>query len=252
MSEIRYGLKIWSTNAALMPQAYDAVRNKEFSYVELTPIPGTAVDPFISYDVPYVIHATTERNGVNIGDRKKKALNKKAIDECIVWADKLNAQNIILHPGYGSFQDAKEFLKSLSDSRILLENMPVKGLNAERMIGHSPGQLTELSSGKTGYCLDYGHAIKAAASLKMPPDELIEQLLSLRPKMFHISDGFLSRETDEHLSIGEGEYEFQTLISAVKRSSSRQVTLETPRKNLSSIAEDRENLKKLWSIEKRC
>lgn len=249
MSEIRYGLKLWSTNAALMPMAQESVRNKEFSYVELTPIPGTDVDPFISYDLPYIIHATTERDGMNIGDRKKKALNEKTILECISWANELKAPHIIMHPGYGSFEDAKDFLKSIADKRFLLENMPMKGLNGESMMGFSPEQLTGLSN-TTGYCLDFGHAIKAAASMKRPLEDLIEGLLSLNPKMFHVSDGFLSKETDEHLNIGDGEYNFKYITSCIKRSASTKATLETPRKKRSSIEEDKKNLKKIRAIEK--
>ena len=62
--------------------------------------------------------------------------------------------------------------------------------------------------------------------------------------MFHISDGNLNNEKDEHLNIGGGEYDFAFLATCVKKSDSKYVTLETPR-NLNSFDNDINNLKKL-------
>jgi len=41
---------------------------------------------------------------------------------------------LILHPGFGSANDTIEFLNSINDKRILMENMPKVGLNNEEMI----------------------------------------------------------------------------------------------------------------------
>ena len=68
--------------------------------------------------------------------------------------------------------------------------------------------------------------------------------MALDPKMFHISDGALDDEKDEHLNIGDGEYDLGYMLRCVDESDSRFVTLETPREDQTSLEEDVINIKK--------
>ena len=244
MTKIKFGLKLWSNQKDLLKAAIDLIENKVFDYIELSVVPNTDIDPF-KYDLLYVIHAPHEKFGVNIGDPEKKGYNSNMINESIDWADKLNARNIILHSGYGSMNAAKRVLEEVDDKRILIENMPKVGLNDEKMIGDTPEQIKKLIDNKFGLCLDLNHAIKAAVSLGRPYKEFIEEFLKLKPKMFHISDGRLNKEKDEHLSIGEGDYDFELLIGCVKKNEFKYVTLETPRTNSNSFSDDLKNLERL-------
>ncbi len=214
---MKFGLKLWSTNSNLLNKAGELIENDNFQYIELTPIPNTEITPFLNYDLPYIIHITTERHGLNIADRAAKQFNLKIIGHCINWADKLNAKYLILHPGFGLIDNAMDFLGYINDKRILIENMPKIGLNRESMIGYTPEQIKELIVNKFGLCLDLNHAIKAAVSLKISYKEFIEEFLKLNPKMLHISDGKLNNEKDEHLNIGEGDYNFEFLMNCIKR-----------------------------------
>ena len=244
MTKIKFGLKLWSNQKDLLKAAIDLIENKVFDYIELSVVPNTNIDPF-KYDFLYVIHTPHEKFGVNIGDPEKKEYNWNMINESIDWADKLNARNIILHAGYGSMNAAKRLLEEVDDNRVLIENMPKVGLNDEKMIGYTPEQIKKLLGKRFGLCLDLNHAIKAAVSLKKPYKEFIKEFLKLKPKMFHISDGKLNNEKDEHLNIGEGDYDFEFLMSCIKKAKSKYVTLETPRTELNSFNEDLKNLEKL-------
>ncbi|MDD3246144.1 MAG: TIM barrel protein [Methanosarcina sp.] len=242
---MNFGLKLWSTNQDTLPQAEQLIKDDVFQYIELTPIPGTEIDTFLSYDLPYTIHITTERHGVNIADREKRDYNIKTIQNCIEWADQLNARYIILHPGFGSMASSREFLECIDDKRTLIENMPKVGLFDEAMVGYSPEQISELMGSKFGFCFDMNHAIKAAVSLNGDYKEYIKDFLKLNPSYFHISDGNLANEKDEHLSIGEGNYDFEFLMQYVSSIFSKYITLETPRSNLESFNEDLANLTKI-------
>lgn len=244
MTRIKFGLKLWSNQEDLLKAAIDLIENKVFDYIELSVVPNTNIDSF-TCDLLYVIHAPHEKFGVNIGDPEKKEYNQSMINESINWADKLNARNIILHSEYGSMNAAKRLLEEVDDKRILIENMPKVGLDDEKMIGYTPEQIKELMGKRFGLCLDLNHAIKAAVSLRRPYKEFIEEFLKLKPKMFHISDGRLNKEKDEHLSIGEGDYDFEFLMSCVKEAKSKYVTMETPRTKLNSFDEDLKNLERL-------
>lgn len=246
-SKIKFGLKLWSINSNVLNEAKELIECGLFQYIELTPTPNTEITPFLEYNLPYIIHITTERHGLNIADKEKEEFNLKTIDNCIEWADKLNAKYLILHLGFGLIDDAIEFLNRIDDKRILMENMPKVGLNDEPMIGYTPEQLKELMDNKFGLCLDLNHAIKAAVSLRAPYKEFVQEFLKLNPKMFHISDGKLNNEKDEHLNIGEGDYDFEFLMDCVKENESKYVTLETPR-NSDSFDNDRNNLEKLIKL----
>lgn len=243
--KIKFGLKLWSTNYNLLNKAKELVEKDIFQYIELTPIPNTKIAPFIGYNLPYIIHITTEKHGLNISDKEKAELNLKTIDNCIEWADRLNAKYLILHPGFGLIDNAMEFLNNIDDKRILIENMPKVGLNDEKMVGYLPEQVRELMDDKFGLCLDLNHGIKAAVSLRRPYKEFIKEFLESNPKMFHISDGRLNNEKDEHLNIGEGDYDFEFLMDCLKKTKSKYVTLETPRRNQETLEADIKNINAL-------
>jgi deoxyribonuclease-4 len=66
--------------------------------------------------------------------------------------------------------------------------------------------------------------------------------------MFHISDGKLNNERDEHMNIGEGDYDFEFLMGCINEEKSKYMTLETPRLNQETLEEDIRNI----TILKRC
>lgn len=248
MDNIHFGLKLWSTNTDLIDSAIKLIDEKVFDYIELFVVPGSQISPFM-IDVPYIIHIPHCKFGVNIGDVGKKEYNLQKINESIIWADKLDAKYLILHAGAGSMRQSLDVLCNVRDNRLLIENMPKVGLNGEKMIGYSFDQIREsIRNSDRGLCLDFGHAAKAAIGLEVDYKEFIKGLLRFEPKVFHISDGMLNGEKDEHLKIGEGEYDFWYLLRCVRKSSSKLVTIETPRTSQHSLQEDVQNVGILKNI----
>lgn len=239
---IKFGLKLWSSNTDMVNQAIQLIDEKIFDYIELFVVPETRISPFL-IDVPYVIHIPHHHFGVNIGEASKKDYNLKKINESITWADKLNARYLILHAGHGSMEDAADILREITDNRLLIENMPKVGLNNEHMIGYSPEQIEELiRNSDRGLCLDFGHAVKAAVSLGEDYKEYVKVFLGCEPKVFHISDGMLSCEKDEHLNFGKGEFDFKYLLGCVRSCFSKLITIETLRVNQQSLQEHVQNV----------
>jgi endonuclease IV len=238
---MKYGLKLWSINTNLIDQAVHLIDENVFDYIELFVIPDSKISPFL-IDVPYIIHIPHHKFGVNIGDSTIKEYNLQKIKESIAWADQLNAKCLILHAGHGSMQHATDLLCELLDSRLLIENMPKVGLNDEGMIGYSPEQIDELiGDSDIGLCLDFGHAVKAALSMGVDHKGYIKRFLPFEPRVFHLSDGTLDEEKDEHLNIGDGEYDLRYFMGCIEENSSAFVTIETPRLR-KSLDEDIENL----------
>ncbi|MDO9096836.1 MAG: TIM barrel protein [Candidatus Methanoperedens sp.] len=240
--KIKFGLKLWSTNTDLVNQAIQLIDDKIFDYIELFVVPATHISPFL-VDVPYIIHIPHHKFGVNIGEASKKKYNLQMINESIAWADELDAKYLILHSGYGSMEHSTDLLHEITDNRLLIENMPKVGLNDEQMIGYSPEQIEELiRNSDRGLCLDMGHAAKAAVSLEKDYREYVKMFLRFEPKVFHMSDGMLSSEKDEHLSFGEGEFDFEYLLGCVSSCRSKLITIETLRVNQHSLQEHVQNV----------
>ena len=236
---MKFGLKLWSINIDLIDQAVHLIDEKVFDYIELMVIPDSEIKPFL-IDVPYIIHIPHEKFGVNIGEPAVKEYSLQMINESIAWADWLNAKQLILHAGHGSMQHATDLLCEVSDSRLLIENMTKVGLAGEAMIGYSPAQIEELfGDSDMGLCLDFGHAVKAAVSLGVDYKEYVRKFMEFEPKVFHVSDGTLSGERDEHLGIGEGEYDFGFIWQSMNLDTyvSKYCTLETPLTDKTSLKE---------------
>ena len=240
-----FGLKLWSSNYGLAPAAKKLINEGVFDYVELMVVPGTKKAPFRQISVPMIVHGTSEKWGFNLADASKEKQNRDIIENCLDWAASLNAEYVILHPGYGDFQIAQEFLEKINDNRILIENMPRVGIDGEKMVGYSLEQIKGLCQGKFGFCLDFNHAAKAALSLGKDYKAFIDGLAELEPKVMHVSDGNLRKEVDEHLAIGAGDFDFSFLAEIIAKGGVGRVSMETPRTDMESLAEDVENLRKL-------
>jgi deoxyribonuclease-4 len=244
---IRYGLKLWSSNESMIEPAAALIKLKVFHYIELMPVPGSSIEPFLSYTIPWFIHTASDRFGMNIGDPTNKKKNLALVKESIDWADAIKAEGIILHPGYGSFESALEFLTSLDDNRVYIENMPFLGLNNDRMVGYDRDQINILLCDRFKFCFDINHAIKASMSLKRDYCEFLQEFVNLEPMLYHISDGTIENEKDEHLSIGGGNYDFKKILRCIQFKNEPSITLETP-KDPNSLELDIQNRNTLHAL----
>jgi deoxyribonuclease-4 len=227
---LQIGLKMWSVNTDIFPQALDAIRSGIFQFIELTPIPGTDITPYVNADVNYLIHIPPpDKYGMNLADSSKSDANLQLLDWCSQCADLLHATHIILHTGHGFREAVDNFLQEISDSRIVLENMTRYDTNRGDMVGYLPEEVAELLGGKFGFCLDVSHAIKTALILGKDYWEFLDDFLPLNPKVIHLSDAPLTNDVDEHLNIGAGDYDWPRLLGYVQRCQNSLITLETPR-----------------------
>jgi endonuclease IV len=248
----KFGIKINVQNKKLLYNSIDLINEGIFDYIELLINPQSKLTKGLIddlADIKLIIHAPHENYGVDIGKAKKKDITLKAIKKSLNWQKKLGAEYTIIHCGTGNIELAKKNLIKFKEFKdlIILENMPFLGLNGEKCLGYNFSSFNELNIVDFGLCLDFGHAVKASLSLKEDYRKIISEFLELKPKVFHVSDGKLDKETDEHLNIGEGEYDLIFFMKCVK--SSDLVTLETPTLNPYSLEEsvtDIEKLRSLW------
>ncbi len=174
-----------------------------------------------SYNLSYSIHAPI--SDINIASLNER-IREDSILEILTTAEtaaSLGIELITIHPGLSSMsvpymeekamEKAKRSLSSIDrissqyGVTIAVENMP----SFPFMLGHTAEEMNELiGSTNLGFCLDIGHGNTTGQT-----DELIKAFRD-RLVNIHIHDNH--GEMDEHLTLGEGDIDFKSIISSLK------------------------------------
>ncbi|MBO5100712.1 MAG: sugar phosphate isomerase/epimerase [Spirochaetaceae bacterium] len=255
---INIGLKISCKDTQYTEEILSFYNEGVFQYIELFTIPNTYNDT-ISYwkqfNIPFGVHAPHSVAGLNLADKNSREKNVKKIEESIKFADILRAEYIIFHSGVnGNSDEVIKQLKPFADERFLIENKPIRGIDGSFCVGCDYDGLNFIIEGlgrSVGFCLDFGHAICAANSLKIDPFDFIKKLKQLKPRVYHLTDGNFSSELDSHLHYGEGSYPLGDLVAIIDDNSL--VTNEAKREsinNLNEVKNDTVFLKRTFLLNK--
>ena len=246
------GLKIGSVDTQYTPEILQYYEQGLFQYIELFAVSETfnnTISYWKQFNIPFGIHAPHSAAGLNLANSASRN-NKIKIEETIKFADALNAKYIIFHLGTnGTPEETIEQLKSFADDRFLIENKPIRGLDGSTCVGCTYEALKSIIDGignGCGFCLDFGHAICAANTLKKEPFDFIKELYALNPRVYHLTDGDFSSDLDSHLHYGAGDFPLKKLLAMVPDGG--MVTNEAKRVRSDCINEFREDsvlLKKL-------
>ncbi|MFH0898174.1 MAG: GNAT family N-acetyltransferase, partial [bacterium] len=247
----KFGLKLWSTNKNYIKPALDLYENGFFSYIELFSVPGSFQDYvhiWKQLTIPFIIHAPHSETGLNLAKKNQFKTNMHLAQEALRYADQLNADTIIFHPGIdGDIQETIRQINIINDPRVTIENKPYYTVNDDRIcVGHSPEQIKKiLNQTNTKFCLDLAHGVCSANAQHTDPFVFLEQFSELKPYMFHITDGNIHGARDIHEHIGHGSFDVQKLLQIVPHQS--YITIETPKssqEHLDDFINDIKQLKK--------
>jgi len=228
----RIGLKLWSTNMDILPQVSFSYKNSIFDYIELYFVPDTLkgiIEVWSKLKIPIIVHAPHFDHGFNLADSCAASHNTEIFKDVLKCADILTSDVIIVHGGNGgSKNETIRQLKRLKDSRLLIENKPMIGLNGRECIGYTPEDIDEIvdECRLGGFVLDFNHAACSARSLSRDPLEYIKSFVARHPKMFHFGDGDYFSLVDTHKHLGHGNMPLTEFIAFLSKGS--QVTIETP------------------------
>ncbi len=235
----KLGLKVWSVNMEYINEAERIYKDGLCDFIEIYAIP----DSFANYgakwkkiNAPYVIHAPHYKDGVNLALSEKREFNLKIAEESMRFADILNSDKIIFHPGaHGSIDEIVKQLKSFNDGRALIENKPFLGIGGKiEFHGASFEEISEIiNRSEVKFCLDFGHAICAANSFKIEPIEFLKKMETLSPTMYHLTDGDYNGVTDTHKNYGTGTFPLKEIIKLIPDNSL--VTNEAAKKYKESL-----------------
>lgn len=239
------GLKLWSVNTGLSQseagRLYDA---GVFDYLELYAVPGTTdtLAGWKALQIPCVIHAAHFKHGFNLARVECEAANRAVYDEMRRFADALEARYIIFHGGtFGCIAETARQLAALHEPRALIENKPAITRNEGEILecrGASAGEIRQVLDGAgCGFCLDIPHALCAANYLKLGQMDMLREMNSLRPAMYHLADMMdASLFIDDHTRLGMGVLDMAQFIPSILAPGAM-VTIETNRSRPDALDE---------------
>lgn len=252
----KLGLKLWSINTdCYYDEAIRLYNDSVFDYIELYVVPNTldTLDKWKNLNIPFVIHCPHFAHGFNLAKAEKKESNRKIFNEVQKFADGLNVSYIVIHGGIdGCIEETAKQLASFNESRALIENKPFVALPNRMGGNYCRGYNVDeikfvMDIAKCGFCLDFGHAICAANSLKFEPYSYIEKFTTLNPSMYHLTDiQDMTSPYDAHPHIGAGDLNIRRILDMIPKDKNITVeTIKNSKENLNDFIEDMKWIKNL-------
>lgn len=220
------GLKLWSGNSDLAPEARKLFERDVFDYVELY-IDPKSTDEHVALwketGLPFRLHAPHSYSGLNLSLSRQQEKNRSLVALVERFRRALDPASVIFHGGIeGSVDETIRqigiFRKEFPDlfANALIENKPKVGINNENCIGASPREICDIMRATgLGFCLDVGHAICYAHWLKKGWKQLLVEFLYLSPSAFHLSDGDVNSDKDRHDHFGQGNFDLPMILSLI-------------------------------------
>lgn len=237
----QFGLKLWSkdfiTNQEFVKSAEVALKDGLFDYLELFALPFTFDETKNAVQAAFggiktIIHAPHAIQGLDISNQEEFENNRQRLHSAQKFADLLEADMIILHPGMKRgemyLEESIRQFKSFADTRLTVENLP--GYCSQTKLelhGITPQEIEHFIT-ETGalFCLDFSHAICGANTYKNDIYEVLSAFQKLQPAMYHLCDGDMFSTNDSHLHYGEGNYDLKRLVNEFT-SDNALITMET-------------------------
>ena len=207
-----------------LEKTLDFIEGLGLDYAELVhQFPSENIDAELleSFNLKYSIHAPFMDVNIATLQEKSRINSIEQIKSSIDFANEINAEAVVVHPGLASFLAKKYFLDDVyntaneaikeigeyaNDLGVLatIENMPT----FDAMIYCNLNELHELLTGYGMYMtLDIGHANHAG----YPADGMYFDSI----KHIHIHDNF--GDDDSHLALGEGSIDLNCIVNTLEK-----------------------------------
>lgn len=255
--KIKYGLKIWSIDQRILfKEAAQLFEKRKIDFIELYIVPNSfALGKSNFLDdikgIPITLHTPHSEHNFDVFklDDSKIELFKNQI---IKTADFLGSKFIIVHAETGESRETfRKNIRKINDKRILIENMTKFGIDGALHFAYSYEQLKYIKDCGFKFCFDFSHAIKSAISQNLDYKRFIKELISeLTPAYFHICNGGIDSEKDEHRDLFDGDFDIKWIKNILLELNEKKdiyLVFETP-KGENGLENDIKNMNYFRSI----
>ncbi|MBN1800512.1 MAG: hypothetical protein JW891_03350 [Candidatus Lokiarchaeota archaeon] len=252
VKNIHFGVKLSTNQFELLKEIYENRNIIDFLEVIL-PCDFSKHDLFRIKDLslPYSIHLPHSKYGIDFGSIESQESNSALIEKInsnLKIFNQLKPLCYILHPESGDIDLSIQNIKKLKITPLAIENMPYKSIFGGFLLGFSAKTISKYFQviPNLEFCFDLNHAIKAGLSNhNMNYQKLFKSFVNLKkPILYHISNGNLDIEFDEHLPLIFGQYDLSKIKHfLLEQNSLVFLTFETPRTSEKGIMDDLNNIK---------
>ena len=218
-----FGFKLFSSNLYnapnLVQECADFAQKQNDMFIELMVISSSTLADFQKLkdmlgESPVRIHSMHHHEGFDAGNKDLEQQNRTLLSLSQQAADIFDSPTIIVHAGCGHdetrLQETARQFKLFNDSRILVENLPyISGPKSGYLHfhGNTPEEIKYImDESGCGFCFDFSHGACAAYYFKRDIDECFQKFADLKPRMYHMCDGFVGQIYDTHEHFGQGNY----------------------------------------------
>lgn len=253
---MKIGIGIRTFELELLKEAKKLHEQGLIDYIEIVirnNLSTEQINAINTLNIPLTAHGHYFSNKVNLADENLFDYNWQQIKQAYEIAKKISAKYFILHPGFNNTlskcnpETILIFLKKLKEIEtvpILIENNSYSGLNDYEMYFSKPEDFKQITALGIGICFDFRHAATVAANLNKSINIIFQEFSKLKPKYSHICGGPLADKKEVLTLLSEcNEYDWRQISSLVSSTESQMLTIETPRKDKTSLAENIEDLK---------
>ena len=224
----KFGFKLFNTNIynapELVKECAEFASSAPDMFIELMVMPNsTESSDFRKIkeqigDVEVRIHAPHDGVGFDAGNKELRKQNRKLLAPAQQAADFFQSKTIIVHAGCGHEpQNIEETIKQFqlfNDSRIIVENLPHMAYNHIPMHGSTAKDIAYIMNETgCGFCFDFSHAVCAAQTLNIDIDKQLKNFYALKPDVYHMCDGDISKADDMHAHFGAGNYPLRHFLN---------------------------------------
>ena len=252
---LKYGIKIWSTNKQWFPLVVDLILQGKADFVEIYLVPNSFklsdFDIFKKNNIQVTLHTPHTTHNFDVFNLTNESLEIWH-DQVIKTADYLKSQFIVVHPGEGDNKEIfkKESLK-IKDERVLMESMIKFGfVNVKEggvsCFGYSKEELLFIHKECSfRICFDVCHSLASAVWQKINPYNFIDECIDLlKPRYFHLAGGNVEDETDKHLDLWDGNFDYKFIkekLAPIAQAEDIFLVFEVAKKN-NDLSNDLKNI----------
>jgi endonuclease IV len=204
---MKVGVKLWADN-----KDYARKIEKHVDFFEVIAEEGKNYSFLTKIKKPLIIHAEDFRFQTNLANPENNTLSIRYLTFAFDLLKKHGAPYIILNPGI-RFNNKCIILnhvalfKKFNAKKILVENQPPLKNRTYPFFCRNYDEVYEMFR-KTGvgFCLDFDHAYASSYFFERETMKFCCDLLDMKPRHIHISNGKNNSYIDYHLHFTEGDF----------------------------------------------
>lgn len=237
MKNLILGFKMYSDELKKFEkEAVEFYNKKNCQYIELFVNPGNMQylqewqDFKKNYDIPITLHAPHSVFNMNFADKDRFEYNKMIFAQVNVWAEVLDVQYVVVHPGKGfNIEETVRQLNLINPKRMVIENKPfLSKKDMQRTYrGATIEEITFIRKNHPcRFCLDIAHCICTANELGENPYEYLKKFQKIHtPDCYHISGNLENSKVDLHTHFDKCDWDLEKIFSIID--TTKNITVET-------------------------